>query len=72
MKPITRSNNTGFLQLYQRDFSLYGKSFLEQIRNFELFFSEKVHLNQRAGYAQAKCFHFLAVSLVRERSNSFM
>ena len=61
-----------FLQLYQRDFSLYGKKVLEQIRNFELFFSEKVHLNQRAGYAQAKCFHFLAVSLVRTQQQFYV
>ena len=61
-----------FLQLYQRDFSLYGKKVLEQIRNFELFFSEKVHLNQRAGYAQAKCIHFLAVSLVRTQQQFYV
>ena len=51
---------------------MYGKKVLEQIRNFELFFSEKVHLNQRAGYAQAKCFHFLAVSLVRTQQQFYV
>ena len=33
-----REVTTLVLQLYQRDFSLYGKKVLEQIRNFELFF----------------------------------
>lgn len=38
-----------FLQLYQRDFSLYGKKVLEQIRNFELFFLRRyILINVRA------------------------
>ncbi|MGC2983678.1 M protein trans-acting positive regulator, partial [Enterococcus faecalis] len=30
------------------------------------------HLNQRAGYAQANCFHFLAVSLVRTQQQLYV